>query len=69
MYCQKICGEVGFSIEEWNKAYQEIKTLTPEQRDFVMQLQTICQEQCFSCKKIVEERRLKTQELLNKKSV
>ena len=66
MYCQKTCGEVGFSIEEWNKSYQELKTLTPEQRDFVMQPQTICQEQCTACLDIVTARQLKTQALMSK---
>ncbi len=65
-YCQKKCGEVGFSIEEWNKAYQELKTLTPEQLDFVMQAETICQEQCSACSEIVSEQRLKTKKLLER---
>ena len=58
-YCQRKCGEVDFSIEEWNKAQEEIKTLTPEQQSFVSEAIPNCQEQCDSCIKVVNETRIK----------
>lgn len=58
-YCQKKCGEIDFSIDEWNRAQQELKTLTPEQLDFVMQPESICHKQCNSCDTIVLETRSK----------
>lgn len=29
-YCQNACGEVGFSIDEWNKAAKEVESLSEE---------------------------------------
>ncbi len=58
-YCQKKCGDANFSIDEWNKAHAELKTMTPEQQEFVLQAETICQTQCSSCAKIVAETRIK----------
>lgn len=57
-YCQKKCGEVDFSIEEWNKAQEEMKSLTKEQLSFVLQAETICQKQCKGCENIVNETRV-----------
>lgn len=58
-YCQRLCGEVDFDIREWNKAQEEIKTLTPEQQSFVNQAIPDCHEQCKVCKNIVAATRLK----------
>lgn len=66
MYCQRICGEVSFSLEERNQAIKEIETLTPEQKEFVMQVIPDCTEQCEECKAIVDAQRNKTIELINK---
>jgi len=68
-YCQKNCGEVDFSIEEWNKAQEEMKTLTPEQLDFVMQPETICQEQCADCIRVVTETRISNRKRWEEKNI
>lgn len=64
-YCQQLCGEVGFSIKEWNKSYIEINKM---QISEVEKRKLIdgepCVEQCFACIAIVGERRLKTAELM-----
>ena len=65
-YCQHLVGDVNFSIDEWNKVYNEIKdlNLTEEQRDFILNGPTEpCKEQCFACIAIVGERRKKTKNL------
>jgi hypothetical protein len=65
-YCQHLVGYVDFSIDEWNKTYNEIKdmNLTEEERSFILHgPQKGCKEQCFTCMAIVGERRLKTKPL------
>jgi hypothetical protein len=62
-YCQRICGEIDFSIERWNKTQQEIKTMTPEQQSFILEARPNCKEQCESCNKIVVETRIKNQKI------
>lgn len=67
MYCQKVCGEVGFSIKAWNEAlkYCNDNGIKGEERDKILHPEKYpCKEQCLSCMAIVAERRLKTQELL-----
>jgi hypothetical protein len=67
-YCQQKCGEVDFSIDEWNRTQEEIKQLTPEQKDFVMQATPICQKQCKECSEIVLETQNKNRAIRESKS-
>lgn len=65
-YCQKLCGEEGFSIEEWNEAlrYCNDAGVKGIERDKILNPEKFpCKEQCFSCMAIVGERRLKTKSL------
>ena len=62
-YCQKACGEVGFSIEEWNEAYLYCvyNNLSKEETNKILHPELFtCESQCFNCMAIVGERRLKT---------
>ena len=65
-YCQNVCGDLNFSIDEWNKAYQEVKDKSEEIQRLVLD-PPVCNKQCFDCMAIVGERRTRTQELLNKR--
>jgi hypothetical protein len=65
-YCQHLTEEVGFSIEEWNKTYNEIKDLglsEKEEQYILFGPQEGCKEQCAACMAIVGEIRLKTKNL------
>ena len=67
-YCQKKCGEVGFSIEEWNKYYKEINKMPiseAEKRKLIDG--EPCENQCFDCVAIVGETRIKTKALTTPK--
>ena len=64
-YCQNVAGEVNFSIDEWNKAYEEVKDKSEEIQRLVLDPQPPCKEQCFDCMAIVGERRKRTQEFLS----
>jgi hypothetical protein len=59
-YCQQKCGEVDFSIEEWNKAFREIISmgLTKAEEDKLLNGEP-CKKQCFDCIAIVGATRLK----------
>lgn len=62
-YCQNICGDVDFSIEEWNKTYNEIKDLglsEKEEQFILFGSGEPCKEQCFNCMAIVGERQKQT---------
>jgi hypothetical protein len=61
-YCQIRCGEVGFSIDEWNKAYDEVKDMSEEIQKMVLHPEP-CKEQCFACMAIVGETRAKNAKL------
>lgn len=66
-YCQNACGEVGFSIDEWNKAYDEVKDLGEDIIKAVLHPNPCWEDgkpQCFACMAIVGERRNKTKQLL-----
>lgn len=55
-YCQNICGDVDFSIDEWNKVYNDIKDLDlPEKEENLILFGSgeQCNEQCFNCMAIV----------------
>ena len=63
-YCQQKCGQVDFSIDEWNKAYKEINAMPiseAEKRKLIDG--EPCKEQCFDCIAIVGETRIKNQKL------
>ena len=62
-YCQNACGAEDFSIDEWNKAYDEVKNYSEEMIRLVMD-SPVCKLQCFDCCGIVGERQLKTKSLL-----
>ena len=62
-YCQNICGDVNFSFEEWDKAYEEVKIFSNEIREIALATPPACKEQCFACFSIVADRRLKTKKL------
>jgi len=63
-YCQKICGEVGFSIDEWNKAFNYCIENNINEKDTSKILEgEPCTEQCFDCMAIVGKRRLKTKHI------
>ena len=53
-YCQKICGEENFSIDQWNKSYLEIEAMPipRTEKDKLIDGET-CTEQCFDCMAIV----------------
>lgn len=69
-YCQKTCGEDGFSIEEWNETYNELEkaNLTDKQRQDIL-FPPHCNKQCFDCMANVGERRLKTKDNLKPPTV
>lgn len=58
-YCQIKCGEVGFSIEEWNESYKELEKLplTEAEKDAILHPEP-CKVQCDACINIVLDRRL-----------
>ena len=59
-YCQQKCGEVDFSIDEWNKRYLEIEAMPISQaeKDKLIDGEP-CEKQCFDCMAIVGETRKK----------
>lgn len=62
-YCQNLCGDVNFSIDEWNEAFDEVKNMSNEIQNMVLGKQPACKEQCFACISIVGQRRLETKKL------
>lgn len=61
-YCQKVCGEVDFSIDEWNKAFQycEDAGIEGEERDRILSPELFpCENQCEDCINIVLDTQLK----------
>jgi len=66
-YCQNLCGQEDFDIEEWNKAlkYCNDANIKGIERDKILHPEKFpCERQCFSCIAIVGDRRLKTKKLL-----
>lgn len=63
-YCQQLCGEIDFSINEWNKAYDEINKLpiSQEEKNKLIDGEP-CKEQCFNCMAIVGEKQSNTKKL------
>lgn len=68
-YCQQKCGQVDFSIDEWNKAYKEINAMpiSEEEKQKLIDGDP-CKQQCFDCIAIVGERRIKNQKLRDEKA-
>ena len=64
-YCQNICGEEGFSIDEWNKTYADLEktNMSEKEKDLIL-FPPQCKNQCFDCIAIIGERRIKTQNLI-----
>ena len=60
-YCQKVVGDEGFSIDEWNQQFKLCNYLGIE----MPEEQEACKEQCFDCIAIVGKRRIKTNEIIN----
>jgi len=60
-YCQNVCGDNDFSIDEWNKQFEICTAL-----DIEMPKPEPCTKQCFDCMAIVGATRLKTQRLIEK---
>lgn len=59
-YCQIKCGEVDFSIVEWNKAFNQIMSMPISEAEKEKLLHPEpCKEQCFDCIAIVGRTRLK----------
>ena len=59
-YCQQKCGEVDFSIDEWNKAFNYCIENNLNEKDTNKILDgEPCTEQCFDCMAIVGETRIK----------
>ena len=66
MYCQKVCGAVDFSIDEWNKAfdYCNDNNIEGTERDKILSPEMFpCEKQCFDCMAIVGARRIETKNL------
>lgn len=61
-YCQRLTGG-GFDINEWNKAFDEVKDSSREIQKLVLDSPPACKEQCFDCIAIVGERRKATKNL------
>ncbi len=59
-YCQKKCGEVNFSIDEWNKAFDYCMKNNLSEKNMSEILEgTPCEIQCFDCMATVGETRKK----------
>lgn len=59
-YCQIKCGEVNFSIDEWNKSFKEIMAMpiSEKEKDKLLTPEP-CTKQCFDCVAIVGDTRAK----------
>ncbi len=66
MYCQKINGDIDFSIDEWNKQYKalELSNLSQSEKNAILHPPE-CETQCFDCMAIIGNRRKRTQEIIN----
>ena len=64
-YCQKVCGDTEFSIDEWNKAFGMCVNmgLSEYEMSKIMEGEP-CKSQCVDCACIVGRRRIKTQKLI-----
>lgn len=64
-YCQNANGQEDFSIDDWNKSYEEVHlmNLTEKEENEIL-FPSPCDKQCFDCISIVGKRRLQTKNLL-----
>lgn len=65
-YCQRLTGEVGFSIADWNELYNMVKGMglsEAEERKILDGPTEPCDKQCFDCMAIVGEQQAKTKSL------
>lgn len=61
-YCQQKCGEVGFSINGWNKALDYcIENNLSEKKISEILEGNPCEKQCIDCIEVVKETRNKNQ--------
>ncbi|MGV9003975.1 hypothetical protein [Flavobacterium sp.] len=67
-YCQNACGEENFSIDEWNRAFHEVKHKSEEIQRLVLD-NPECENQCFDCCAIVGKRQKETKELILKQTM
>ena len=61
-YCQKVCGDVNFSIDEWNKAFKYCNDAGIEgiERDKILSPELFpCETQCEACMNIVLDTQIK----------
>lgn len=65
MYCQKVCGEIDFSIDEWNETSKALNltNMTEREKNNIL-FPPACDTQCFDCMAIVGARRIKTKKLI-----
>ncbi len=69
-YCQQKCGHVDFSIEEWNKSYDEIQNMPIKEKEKQKLIHGLpCEEQCFDCMAIVGETRKKNQLIRERQNI
>lgn len=68
-YCQQKCGEVDFSIDKWNEAFNYCveNNLSEEQMSEILE-GTPCKQQCFDCMAVVGETRMKNKLIRELKS-
>lgn len=66
-YCQHHTGHEDFSIDEWNKVSNELKSLplTEKQKQEIL-FPDPCRKQCQVCIDIVIDHRTKTQKIISK---
>ena len=61
-YCQKVCGDKDFSIEEWNRAYKYCDDAGIEgiERDKILNPELFpCKVQCENCMNVVIDTQMK----------
>ena len=72
-YCQRMCGDENFSIDEWNQTYSDLEktNLSKKEKTEILLPEVLgtCDKQCFDCMASVGSRRLKTQALIDKQKV
>lgn len=67
-YCQRMCGDENFCIEEWNKVFHELEktNMSEKEKDAILMPETLghCDTQCFDCLASVGSRRIETKKLI-----
>lgn len=65
-YCQKVCGAVDFSIDEWNEAFRycEEAGIEGEERNRILHPDLFpCEKQCEDCINIVLDTQIKNKKI------